>query len=126
MSERFDVVVVGSGAGGGVVAGELAQHGRSVLLLELGPYRTAVDFARWEARATHELWWPIRFAMPAGEWGPGPVALVAGRCVGGSTTINTKVAMRADAEDLSKWHEAAAHRCRHCAVDVYPGRVVGG
>ena len=27
MSERFDVVVVGSGAGGGVVAGELAQRG---------------------------------------------------------------------------------------------------
>ena len=25
MSERFDVVVVGSGAGGGIVAGELAE-----------------------------------------------------------------------------------------------------
>ena len=107
MSERFDVVVVGSGAGGGVVAGELAQRGRSVLLLELGPYRTAVDFRRWEAHAAHDIWWPIRFAFPAGEFGPGPVALIAGRCVGGSTTINTKVAMRADREDLSKWHEAS-------------------
>ena len=107
MSERFDVVVVGSGAGGGVVAGELTDHGRSVLLLELGPYKTANDFQRWEAKATHDLWWPIRFAMPAGDWGPGPVALVAGRCVGGSTTINTKVAMRADAVDLAKWHAAS-------------------
>jgi choline dehydrogenase-like flavoprotein len=107
MSERFDVVVVGSGAGGGVVAGELAERGRSVLLLELGPLRTAIDFHRWEAHATHDLWWPIRFAFPAGEWGPGPVALIAGRCVGGSTTINTKVAMRADAVDLAKWHEAS-------------------
>ncbi|HEY1776989.1 MAG TPA: GMC family oxidoreductase [Solirubrobacteraceae bacterium] len=107
MSERFDVVVVGSGAGGGVVAGELSAHGRSVLLLELGPHRTAIDFQRFEARATHDLWWPIRFAMPAGDWGRGPVALVAGRCVGGSTTINTKVAMRADEVDLAKWHEAS-------------------
>ena len=107
MNERFDVVVVGSGAGGGVVAGELAQHGRSVLLLELGPYRTAADFKRWEARAIHDLWWPIRFAMPAGVWGLGPVALIAGRCVGGTTTINTKVAMRADDADLSKWHAAS-------------------
>jgi choline dehydrogenase-like flavoprotein len=107
MSEHFDVIVVGSGAGGGVVAGELTARGRSVLLLELGPYKTAVDFSRWEAKATHDLWWPIRFAMPAGEWGAGPVALVAGRCVGGSTTINTKVAMRADAVDLAKWHAAS-------------------
>ena len=107
MSESFDVVVVGSGGGGGVVAGELSAQGRSVLLLELGPYKTAIDFQRWESKAAHDLWWPIRFAMPAGEWGPGPVALVAGRCVGGSTTINTKVAMRADDVDLAKWHEAS-------------------
>ena len=124
MSERFDVVVVGSGAGGGVVAGELAQHGRSVLLLELGPYRTAADFKRWEARATHDLWWPIRFAMPAGEWGLGPVPLIAGRCVGGTTTINTKVAMRADDADLSKWHAASglvgADREPFGAADLAP------
>ena len=107
MSERFEVVVVGSGAGGGVIAGELAARGRSVLLLELGPYRTAADFRRWEAHAAHDLWWPIRFAFPAGDFGPGPVALIAGRCVGGSTTINTKVAMRADEDDLAKWHEAS-------------------
>jgi choline dehydrogenase-like flavoprotein len=106
MSERFDVIVVGSG-GGGVVAGELAERGRSVLLLETGPYRTAVDFERWEAHAAHDLWWPLRFAFPAGDWGPGPVAMISGRCVGGSTTINTKVAMRADEADIAKWHEAS-------------------
>ena len=58
----FDVVVVGSGAGGGVVAGELADRGRSVLLLEAGPHRTAADFTRWEAKANHDIWWPLRFA----------------------------------------------------------------
>src|SRR5665213_477098 len=34
-------------------------------------------------------------------------AFVAGRCVGGSTTINTKVALRAHAKDYAKWHEAS-------------------
>jgi len=62
MTERFDVVVVGSGAGGGVVAGELADRGRKVLLLEAGPHRTAADFTRWEAKANHDFWWPLRFA----------------------------------------------------------------
>ena len=106
MSERFDVVVVGSGAGGGVVAGELADSGRNVLLLELGPHRTAADFTRWEAKAAHDLWWPIRFALIDGGAG-GAVGLVAGRCVGGSTTINTKVALRAHANDYAKWYAAS-------------------
>ena len=106
MSERFDVVVVGSGAGGGVIAGELAERGRSVLLLETGPHRTAADFTRWEAKATHDLWWPIRFALIDGGAG-GAVALLGGRCVGGTTTINTKVALRAHDKDYAKWHEAS-------------------
>jgi choline dehydrogenase-like flavoprotein len=106
VSERFEVVVVGSGAGGGVVAGELADRGRRVLLLELGPHLTAADFTRWEAKAAHDLWWPIRFALIDGGAG-GAVGLIAGRCVGGSTTINTKVALRAHEKDYAKWHEAS-------------------
>ncbi len=101
MKDRFDVVVVGSGAGGGVVAGELAQRGRDVLLLEAGPHRTATDFMRWEAHATHDIWWPLRLApLPDGD----VIAFLAGRCVGGTTTINTKVALRAHERDVSKWH----------------------
>ena len=93
MSERYDAVVVGSGAGGGVVAGELADRGRSVLLLECGPHKTAVDYMRWEAKATHEMWWPPAFAEPPRPEEP-PMIMFRGRCVGGTTAINTKVALR--------------------------------
>jgi len=104
MKDSFDVVVLGSGAGGGVIAGELAQRGREVLLLEAGPHLTARDFTRWEAKATHDLFWPLRLAFPPnGE----PVAFLAGRCVGGTTTINTKVALRAHERDVAKWHPAS-------------------
>ena len=105
MKDEFEVVVVGSGAGGGVVAGELAQRGRDVLLLETGPHLTAADFTRWEAKATHDLFWPLRLAhLGNGEM----LAFLAGRCVGGTTTINTKVALRAHERDVAKWHPATA------------------
>jgi choline dehydrogenase-like flavoprotein len=110
VSERFEVAVVGSGAGGGVLAGELAARGHSVLLLEAGGHHTAEEFVRWETRAAHDLWWPLRFAFPAGDPGPGPVVLIGGRCVGGSTTINTKVALRASQRELDKWHAATGIR----------------
>jgi choline dehydrogenase-like flavoprotein len=103
VKDRFDVVVVGSGGGGGVVAGELAQRGRDVLLLEAGPHLTAADFSRWEAKATRDLFWPLRFAhLDGGD----VLAFLAGRCVGGTTTINTKVALRAHERDVAKWHPA--------------------
>jgi choline dehydrogenase-like flavoprotein len=110
VSERFEVVVVGSGAGGGVIAGDLAERGRSVLLLEAGGHYVAADFMRWESRAAHDYWWPLGFAFPAGDFGLGPVALISGRCVGGSTTINTKVALRATQRELDKWHAATGLR----------------
>ncbi|HKI92557.1 MAG TPA: GMC family oxidoreductase [Gaiellaceae bacterium] len=104
MKSSFDVVVVGSGAGGGVIAAELAGRGRDVLLLEAGSHYTAADFTRWEAKANHDLFWPLRFALlPDGD----VVTFLGGRCVGGTTTINTKVALRAHERDVAKWHAAS-------------------
>ena len=121
--ERFEVIVVGSGAGGGVVAGELAERGRKVLLLEAGGHYTAADFTRWESRAGHDFWWPLRFAFPAGEPNLGPVVLIGGRCVGGSTVINTKVALRASQRELDKWHAATGVGLAREDLDPYYERV---
>jgi choline dehydrogenase-like flavoprotein len=109
VSEPFDVIVVGSGAGGGVVAGELAEAGVRVLLLESGPHRTAADFTRWEAHATHDLWWPPAFAEPPAPGEP-PVIMFRGHCVGGTTSINTKVALRPSDQDYDKWYRAGGLR----------------
>jgi choline dehydrogenase-like flavoprotein len=121
--ERFEVIVVGSGAGGGVIAGELAERGRQVLLLEAGGHYTAADFTRWESRAGHDFWWPLRFAFPAGEPNLGPVVLIGGRCVGGSTVINTKVALRASQRELDKWHAATGLGLSRGDLDPYYERV---
>jgi choline dehydrogenase-like flavoprotein len=105
-AERFEAIVVGSGAGGGLIAGELADAGRRVLVLEAGPHRTAADFTRWEAHANHDIWWPPTLVEPRAAGAP-PLAVIRGRCVGGTTTVNTKVALRPSAEDYARWHEAA-------------------
>jgi choline dehydrogenase-like flavoprotein len=123
VSERYEVVVVGSGAGGGVVAGELAERGRNVLLLETGPHLTAAGFERWESKAAHDMWFPIRLALPAGDPGMGPVALVCGRCVGGTTTINTKVALRASQRELDKWNAASGVQFSRADLDPWYSRV---
>ncbi len=52
-----DVCVVGSGAGGSVIAAELAAAGKSVLVLEMGGYRNEQDFKQLELPAMQELYY---------------------------------------------------------------------
>jgi choline dehydrogenase-like flavoprotein len=50
MSERYDVVIVGSGAGGGTLAWSLAGTGKRVLLLERGDYLPR-ELSNWDPAA---------------------------------------------------------------------------
>jgi choline dehydrogenase-like flavoprotein len=79
-----DVVVVGSGAGGSVVAAELAQRGASVIVVEAGGYFNESDFNQYELWAWQNLYW---------RGGPTPsadrnITLQAGSCLGGGTVVN--------------------------------------
>ena len=47
-SADFDVVIIGSGAGGGAVAWRLTQAGKRVLVLEKGPWFTEKDYFKDE------------------------------------------------------------------------------
>ena len=79
-----DVVVVGSGAGGGVIAGTLATAGLKVVVLEAAGYFNEADFTQLEIPAYQQMYW---------RGGPTPtadhnVSLQAGTSLGGGTTIN--------------------------------------
>ena len=50
MNKRFDVIIVGSGAGGGTLARQLAPSGKSILILERGDWLKR-EAKNWDAEA---------------------------------------------------------------------------
>ncbi|MEI7560191.1 MAG: GMC family oxidoreductase [Actinomycetes bacterium] len=79
-----DVVIVGSGAGGGVIAGTLAKQGLKVVVVEAGNYLNESDFQMLEIPAFMNSYW---------RGGPTPtadmnVSIQAGAGLGGGTVIN--------------------------------------
>jgi len=79
-----DVCIVGSGAGGGVIAGELAQAGLKVCVVEAAGYFNESDFNQLELSAYENMYW---------RGGPQPTAdfnvtVYAGVGLGGGTVIN--------------------------------------
>ncbi|ADB52302.1 FAD-dependent oxidoreductase [Conexibacter woesei] len=95
-----DVVIVGSGAGGSVIAARLAQAGRSVLVLEAGPYRNEADFQQLESVAGEMYLGGGLVWSEHGELG-----LLAGSALGGGTVINSMVCLRTPREIRESWTE---------------------
>ena len=94
-----DAVVIGSGAGGGLLAGELALAGKSVIVLEKGGYNHEGNFTLQEAQATPELYLK-RGTLTTRDLG---VVVLAGSTLGGGTTINWMTSFRTPEEILAEW-----------------------
>jgi choline dehydrogenase-like flavoprotein len=92
-------VVVGSGAGGGVVAGELAEAGEDVLVVEKGPYVDRDGFDGLELRAMQRMY-ERQGALTTAD---GAVGVLAGSCLGGGTTINWAGSFRTPDYVLRQW-----------------------
>ncbi len=79
-----DAVVLGSGAGGGVVAGLLAQAGLSVVVLEKGGNPGSADMTQVEGDMLGSLYLDGGLLMTQS----GSMPILAGSCLGGGTVIN--------------------------------------
>ena len=94
-----DVCVIGSGAGGSVLACRAAQAGRSVLLVERGPYVRPSQMSDSEIEMIPLLYKDGGLQMNTGM----DMFILQGTCVGGSTTLSNMVMMRAPDDVLSSW-----------------------
>jgi choline dehydrogenase-like flavoprotein len=98
-----DVVVVGSGAGGGTVAGVLATAGLSVVVLERGGYHNESDFTHLEADAYRSMY--LDGAL--GSTADGSVLMLAGATLGGGTVINYTTSFPTPGSILEEWDRVA-------------------
>ena len=97
-----DVVVIGSGAGGGVTAEILAQAGLRVAIVEEGPLASSGEFRMREREA-----YPRLYQDSAGrQTKDRAITILQGRCVGGSTTVNWTSSFRTPAQTLAHWRAA--------------------
>lgn len=101
-----DVVVIGSGAGGGVVAGELARAGKNVIVLEKGGYNHEGNFTLREAQAMPELFLK-HGALATKDLG---VIMLAGSTLGGGTVVNWMTSLRAPGDVLEEWDQCSGLR----------------
>ncbi|MEZ6186098.1 MAG: GMC family oxidoreductase [Planctomycetota bacterium] len=99
-----DAVVVGTGAGGGMMLRELAARGLDVVGLEMGAHSTARDFTMREADML-ELLMQERGARATADQ---QVRIVQGRGVGGSTVHNLCLCKRTPDLVLEHWVQAHA------------------
>ena len=99
-----DVVIVGSGAAGSILAYRLAERGRRVLMLERGPYVPPSQFSEDEVDMYLQLYNEGALQLSRDF----RFSVLQGMCVGGTTAVNNAVSFETPPHVLDDWSERGA------------------
>lgn len=96
-----DVVIVGSGAAGSILADGLTEAGRDVLLLERGAHMDPSQFTEDEAEMLSRLYADGAIQLTRDF----RFQILQGSCVGGTTVVNNAVCFDLSAGILERWND---------------------
>lgn len=96
-----DIVIIGSGAGGGISAEELAKSGLKVIIVEMGGLRSSSDFDMEERTAYPNLYQESSARRTKDK----AIGIFQGRTVGGSTTVNWTTSIRTPEPTQQYWRD---------------------
>jgi choline dehydrogenase-like flavoprotein len=125
-ARKYDVIVIGAGVAGSLVAERLSTVGKRVLVLEAGDYVAERDMTSDELVMTARLYKSsgLQIVNPDGvaaeETGSFPV--LQGYCVGGGGAVNNAICFQLPEARLKGWHrlgfpiEGPALRAAYAAV----------
>jgi choline dehydrogenase len=100
-----DILIVGAGSAGAAIAARASEDpNRTVLLVEAGPdhpdlARLPFDLVNSHNNSYFDHDWGLRYAPTRGR----DVEFPRGRVVGGSSAVNTTIALRGVPEDYDEW-----------------------
>ena len=110
---KCDVLIIGSGAGGSIVAAELAKTGKRVLVVEKGNYVPEQNMSNNEVDMFSQLY--ERGGALTSK--TGGITVLAGSGLGGGTTVNWAGSFRTPDYILEEW--AKEHGNPHFLNDTY-------
>lgn len=117
-NDTFDVVIIGTGAGGAPLGWELARSGLRVAFVEAGGQLTAETAA---SAVEHHY---VDQGMLGSVEGGGTALVIAGRAVGGTTVINSGTSFRPRPERLEDWDHQVGTTFASGSLDPYLDRVM--